>query len=163
MRRRDALTADDIGNRGQAIFYALMTDFAPPNQPIFRPHPLGDKFPTLDYHVELIGSKKRGRYFFAQIKATTLGYTVRERRLRISVSKTDIQRMLVFPAPTYLFGIDERQKVGFISSINEGSARAVNGLSTRFPINSANLRILWAEVDRFWEDRDMRLIGSHFR
>ncbi len=47
---------DDIGDRGQWIFSLLMTDLCPRrDQPWFRPRFLGDKFPTFDYLVELVG------------------------------------------------------------------------------------------------------------
>ena len=70
-------TKDDIGNRGEAIFELRMTDpHGPGGDPLFRPYHLGEKFPTLDYLVELVGLPAgRVGYFFAQVKSTGKGFT----------------------------------------------------------------------------------------
>jgi hypothetical protein len=51
-------TGDDIGGRGESIFYVLLTNFCGRSRPFFRPHFLGEKFATLDYLVELIDTDK---------------------------------------------------------------------------------------------------------
>jgi len=140
-----------------------MTEYTPPDEQLFRPFFLGDKFPTFDYYVELVGTRRGARFFFAQVKATTGGYTARARNLRVKVARVDVARMLSFPAPTYVFGIDERGKQGFLLSVNEGSATYLPSLSTRFPLNRANLHILWKEVESFWDNRNMVLRNSQFR
>lgn len=144
------IASDDIGSRGEAIFYALLTEFTLPHKPLFRPYFLGAKFPTLDFLVELIGTKKPGRYFFGQVKATTLGYTSRLRRLKAQLPIADTRRMLMFPAPTYVFGIDERMKQGYILSVNEGRPRKYTILPTTYPHVRENLNLLWKELNDFW-------------
>jgi hypothetical protein len=37
---------------------------------------------------------------------TTLGRTAEENRLRVQVTQDDIDRMVTYPAPTYVVGID---------------------------------------------------------
>src|SRR4051794_27024176 len=104
-------TKDDIGNRGEAIFKVRITDpHGPRKEPLFRPYPLGEKFPTLDFLVELVGVRAgRVAYFFAQVKATTRGLTRRPPvRLNVRVSQEDIDRMLIYPGPTYVVGIDSQ-------------------------------------------------------
>ena len=36
-----------------------------------------------------------------------MGYTAEENRLRVQVTQDDIDRMVAYPAPTYVVGIDE--------------------------------------------------------
>jgi hypothetical protein len=80
---------DDIGSRGEAIFELRITDpHGPGGDPLFRPYHLGEKFPTLDYLVELVGLPAGGvGYFFAQVRSTRKGFTKRPpARLAVKVS-----------------------------------------------------------------------------
>src|SRR5947209_14232604 len=109
---------DDIGERGEAIFKAEIMDFCGRNRPYFRAHFLGAKFATLDYLVELLGAGARALYFFVQVKTTRLGCTKRNPpRLKVKVTRTDVPRMALYPAPTYVIGIDEPPALAYIVSI----------------------------------------------
>ncbi len=82
------MSSDDIGNRGEAIFRVRITDpYGPDKTPLFRAYHLVEKFPTLDFLVELIGLPAgRVAYFFVQVKATTRGLARgAPARLRIDV------------------------------------------------------------------------------
>ncbi|CAN5704806.1 hypothetical protein BH23PLA1_BH23PLA1_44780 [soil metagenome] len=155
---------DDIGLRGESIFVVRITEPCGPDQsPLFRPHFLGEKFPTLDHLVELVGLEGRSAYFFAQVKTTTRGCTTTPpQRLRVSVSQVDINRMLVYPAPTYVIGIDERTEQAYIGSVNGIALGRIASLPTTYPLNSANLQVLWSEVERFWRRKKMILNNSAF-
>src|SRR5262245_23487334 len=115
------MSRDDIGTRGEAIFRVRITDpYGPDRTPLFRPCHLGEKFPTLDFLVELVGLPEgREAYFFVQVKATTRGLTRGQpARLRVSVLQHDIDRMLVYPGPTYVVGVDCRAERAYIASVN---------------------------------------------
>jgi hypothetical protein len=101
-------------------------------------------------------------FFFVQVKTTRQGYTQRNHRLKIQVVSEDIQRLIAYPAPTYVVGIDERNETGYISAILERHARRIASLSTAFPLDQAALDRLWQEVYTFWSNRDMRFTASHF-
>src|SRR5947209_12590410 len=97
-----------------------MTQICPGrNEAYFRPRFLGDKFPTFDYLVELVGSE--AYFFFVQVKSTRQGYRKGSgtRRLRVNVDRVDVHRMVVSPVPGYVVGIDEPQEVGYLLSMNE--------------------------------------------
>src|SRR5262245_34049516 len=113
---------DDIGSRGEAIFYVRITDFCGRSQPLFRPRFLGEKAQTLDYLVELVGAGERTPFFFVQVKTTREGYTKRSRppRLKVGVLRHDVGRLSLHLAPTYVVGIDERKEVGYILAVLEG-------------------------------------------
>jgi len=156
---------DDIGTRGEALFFVLLTQFCGRSRPFFRPHFLGDKFATLDYLVELVDAGSATPFFFVQVKTTTQGYTKQKdgkRRLKIQVSEADVRRMVLYPAPTYIVGIDERAEVGYIISANEEHLGRISSLPMDFPLNCTNLERLWNEVKVFWSQRDMRLRNSVF-
>ncbi len=61
------MAVDDVGDRGQWLFCLLRTQLcAGRNEPYFRPRALGDKSPTFDYLVELVGSE--AYFFFVQVQ-----------------------------------------------------------------------------------------------
>jgi hypothetical protein len=71
------------------------------NEPYFHPRFLGDKYPTFDYLVELVGYE--AYFFFVQVKSTRQGYRGGRgtRRLRVNVDRTDVGRMVGSPLPAY--------------------------------------------------------------
>lgn len=155
------MAREDIGERGQWLFSLLITDLCSRDDPFFRPRFLGDQYPTFDYIVEVVD--RPSYFFFIQVKGTRLGYTAEENRLRVRVTQDDIDRMVAYPAPTYVVGIDANAiGVGFLLSVNE-SRDNVASLSTRFKIDCAVLEQLRDEVIEFWSSRNMTLTNSRFR
>jgi hypothetical protein len=156
---------DDIGRRGEALFVLLCTRFCGRRGPFFRPYFLGDKFATIDYLVELVDAGPGTPFFFVQVKTTTQGYTrpkAGRKRLRVQVVPDDMQRLVLYPAPTYVVGIDERDEIGYIVSANHDGPVRIASLPTTFPLDCHNMARLWDEVKQFWEQRDMRLLQSVF-
>ena len=154
------MSKEDIGDRGQWLFPILMTELCGRAEPYFRPRFLGDKYPTFDFIVELVDHP--AYYFFVQVKGTNQGYTKDPVRLKIQVSQEDIDRMVAYPAPTYVVGVDVLLGVGFLLSVNEPRDR-VASLTTNFKISCETLRHLQDEVQAYWSSRDMVLVGSRFR
>ena len=155
------MAREDIGERGQWLFSLLMTDLCGRDDPFFRPRFLGDRYPTFDYIVEVVD--RPAYFFFVQVKGTTLGYTVEERRPRVQVTQDDIDRMVACPAPTYVVGIDANEiGIGFLLSVDEARGN-VASLTTRFGIDRVVLQQLRGEVVGFWSSRNMALTGSRFR
>jgi hypothetical protein len=157
----EQVAREDIGERGQWLFSLLITDLCGRDDPFFRPRFLGDKYPTFDYIIEVVD--RPWYFFFVQVKGTTMGYTAEENRLRVQVTQDDIDRMIAYPAPTYVVGIDVNAiGVGFLLSVNE-PRNNVASLTTRFRIDCGVLEQLRDEVIDFWSSRDMTLTGSRFR
>jgi hypothetical protein len=157
------VAVDDIGDRGQWLFCLLMTQICRGrNEPFFRPRFLGDKYPTFDYLVELVGSEEY--FFFVQVRSTRQGYRKGSgtSRLRVNVGREDVQKMFASPIPAYVVGIDEPQELGFVLSMNEPRQAGLGGLPTTHPLDCRNLRRLWQEVQAFWTSRNMVLVGSNF-
>jgi hypothetical protein len=151
---------EDIGERGEWLFRLLMTDLCGRSDPFFRPRFLGEKHPTFDFIVEVVDHPSS--FFFVQVKGTTQGYPVKERRLRVQVPQEDIDRMVAVPAPSYVVGIDVAMGAGFLLSVNEPRSK-VASLTTRHPIDCKTLADLRDEVVGFWSTRNMVLAGSRFR
>jgi hypothetical protein len=141
----------------------LLTQICPGrNEPYFRPRFLGEKYPTFDYLVELVG--REAFFFFVQVKATRQGYRQGRgsRRLRVNVDREDVRRMVASPVPVYVVGIDEPGELGYVLSMNEPRQAGLGGLPARHLLDCDNLQRLWGEVENFWSSRNMLLTGSHF-
>jgi len=130
--------------------------------PYFDAHFLGDKFPTFDFLVELVGAGRRRPYFFVQVKATRDGHTTNN-RLRVRVSQADVRRMVLFRAPTYVVGVDEPSERAYIIAVYGNMHNAISSLSTAYPLDATTLKILWEEVRDYWRGHQMHRTRSRFR
>ena len=153
---------NDIGDRGEHIFRVRITDPVGPNRmPLFRPVHLGEKFETLDFFVELIDPPAGRAYFFVQVKSTSQGYTkATPARLKVQVNQADIDTLRVYPAPTYVVGIDEKAERAYIVSVNDTAMGRISSLPTTYSLNAANLLLLWQEVEGFWRTKNMTFTSA---
>lgn len=153
------MSREDVGERAQWISNLLLTELCGRSNPYFRPRFLGDKYPTFDNIVELVDHPSC--FFFVQVKGTSQGYSARKSRLKVKVSKEDIDRMVAVKVPTYVIGVDTVKKVGFLVSVNEPRGK-IQTLTTAFEIDCKLLRELKDEVVKFWAVQNMNLTGSRF-
>ncbi|AFY33571.1 DUF4365 domain-containing protein [Calothrix sp. PCC 7507] len=153
---------DALGQRGEAIFTVLMTEFHSQAGPIFKPQFLGDKWQYVDFIVELVGNGQSVPFFFVQVKTTREGYTKQLKRLKVKVRKEHVMGLASYPAPTYIVGIDETQKRGYVVSANGENLSSLSSLSTNFLINHQNREILWHEVNNFWNQYKHKNLLSQF-
>src|SRR5262249_6400965 len=130
---------DLIGKRGEAIVCAALTAFCGRPLPYFDPHPLGEKCPTFDYLIELLGTGGKPAHFFVQVKATQQGYTSRTADLKIAVGVDDVRKMTNCPVPTYLIGVDEPAGLAFILSVHKRRRTGISSITTKYPLNPPNL------------------------
>lgn len=121
---------DAIGLRGESIFFVALTKLYGRPDPLFNPCFLGEKYPSVDYLVELNTSTAQIiPYFFAQVKTTRAGYTKRDHRLKVKIAERDTMRLAALPAPTYVIGVDEVTEATYIVSANERYAKGLSSLS----------------------------------
>ena len=159
--------SDFIGDRGEALTRARLTKIVRKNDtPFFRTYRLDSKAETLDFYVELVVAGKKRPYFFVQAKATRAGYTFRNdpvrERLCVQATKAKLEKLALFPAPTYLVGIDEDLERLFIISMRKKPTRNISSITTRYELNPQNLRLLWREVRDYWRGKKMRQTSSCF-
>lgn len=157
---------DFIGGRGEAIAFARLVRLcrADADVPYFWPHYLGEKCQTFDFLVELVDAGERTPFFFVQVKATRKGYTKTHTppRLRVAVSEQDVRRMVAYPAPTYVVGVQEDEERAFLVSVHGAMADAMPSITTAHELTCETLRRLWDEVREFWRGRDMARSASSF-
>ena len=154
---------DDIGERGESIFRVRITQpCGTKPEALFRAFFLGEKKPTLDFMLELVGLTNRSAYCFVQVKTTAKGLKLRSKTLKVGIKKRDVDRMVCYPGPTYIVGIDERNENAYIVSANEPVTKDLPSIPISYPLDCANLATLWKEVDDYWTSRDMILKKSVF-
>lgn len=140
-----------IGERGEAIFRVLLTRKHPTRGYLFdHPRFLGEKKRTIDFYVELFHKEYLIPFFFVQVKSTAEGYTLKEHRLKVQITATDMERLAAYPAPTYIVGIDEADEQGYIVSANGERKTGFASLCTDYPLNPDILALLWDEVAAYW-------------
>src|SRR5215213_10146123 len=113
---------DVTGFRGEKIVELCLTDYSAFPRPLFRPGFLGDKWPAVDFYVELNGVRGRRPYFLIQSKATSAALAANATSLRISSTRNDVQRLLRIPGPTYILGVHEPTRRVFAKSVHTGVA-----------------------------------------
>lgn len=152
-----------IGYRGEWIVELCLTDYSEFEKPLFRPAYLGDKWPVIDFYVELDLVRGKRPYFFAQVKSTSSPLAPESANLSISTRKKDVERLLRIPGPTYIFGVHEPSNRVFVQSIHTGMpAQAVTRISVANELTSMKLEALHREVREFWLANDYKPESSVF-
>jgi hypothetical protein len=54
--------------------------------------------------------------------------------------------IVLYPAPTYLIGVDERQEKAYIVAVHGSMNKKISSLSTAHELNGTSLKHLWDEV-----------------
>lgn len=154
---------DVVGFRGERVVELRLTDYSEFDEPLFRPGFLGDKWPGIDFYVELNGVRGKRPYFFAQVKSTSSPLAAGATHLNISCKKKDIEQLLRIPGPTYILGVHEPSRRVFVRSIHAGTpAQAITRLPLAYELTSTNLEVLHNEVREFWLANDHKPAASVF-
>jgi hypothetical protein len=143
---------DMTGFRGELIVQDILTNYQAFPEPLFRPGFLGDKWPSIDFYVELRNVRGRTPYFFVQAKTTGSAFPKNSRSLRISMKKQDVERLLQIPGPTYVFGIHEPSRRVFVRSVCLGMpVKGITCIPISNELTAGNLHVLHDEVRMFWK------------
>lgn len=154
---------NEIGQRGEALFIALLTKPVNGGKFLFRPQFLGEKWPDVDFIVELLDAGARTPYFFVQVKTTREAYTKKDNNLKVQVKLEKLKKLASYPAPVYVVGIDEVGEKGYIISGRKRWGKSLVSLPTQFPLNESNRKLLWQEVKDFWSIHGVYSTTSQFR
>lgn len=158
-----SLLQDVTGFRGEKIVELCLTEYSAFARPLFRPGFLGDKWPAVDFYVELNDVRGRRPYFLIQSKATYKTLAANATSLTISSTKNDIKRLLQIPGPTYILGVHEPTRRVFAQSVHTGVAvRGINKIQVTHELTPANLQNLYTEVRDYWRSTKHKPTTSVF-
>ena len=149
------------GDRGEAIVRLALTEYKSFPDPLFRPRLLGEKWPSLDFYVEVCEETCPRAFFFVQVKNETQPDDSRC-SCSVSLDADDVRRLTAFPAPTYLVGVDDKKRTGYICSIQEPRSMGVSRIPYEFELTEANLLKLKEEVLMFWRAQNKVAMHSSF-
>jgi hypothetical protein len=154
---------DVTGFRGEKIVELCLTDYSAFPKPLFRPGFLSDKWPAIDFYVELTGVRGSRPYFFIQVKTTGAALRNQATEIRILAKKNDVLRFLQIPGPTYILGVHEPSRRVFIRSVHNGiEPRAVTRIPLTHELTSKNLQNLYNEVRDYWSTTVQKPVFSVF-
>ena len=154
---------DVTGFRGEKIVELCLTEYEGLAFPLFRPGFLGDKWPAIDFYVELTTVPSMRLYFFGQAKATAGSLSPTAEALEVTADRNDIERLLEIPAPTYIFGIHEPSKRVFAKAVHSLTPRkAISKIPLAYELTMANLQKLHNEVVAHWSGASFKPKGSVF-
>ena len=121
-------------------------------RPLFKPTPLGGKYPTVDFIVDILAPNSDSiGFFFVQIKATE-GKINTARRLPISVVASKFNKLVAVPVPTYLIGADRQNEHSYIVTAWKKRNAGVSSIITDYSLKDDSVKIsLYKEVVRFWK------------
>ncbi len=151
-----------IGDRGESIFELAVTDYSRFARPLFRPSFLGDKWPSIDYYVELLGVPDCRPAMFVQVKSTAQPLSAGSHDIEISLGKVKCLSLFMVPGPTYLVGVHEPTRRAFILAIHSRPNRGIYRIPLKNELTSENLRLLYNEVAEFWKKHPLKPLTSAF-
>ncbi len=154
--------SDVIGKRGDATVQRQLLSYFGGLRPLFTPTFLGDKFPTFDLLVQLFEPPTTDAFFFAQVKTTRQGVRSRSRTLPVQLDRARVASALRFRVPSYLLSVDDLAEVVYVTAIDGRLSGGVAAVPTTRPLDAANARRLWDEVESFWKGVRRRRARSHF-
>jgi hypothetical protein len=163
MAKKQAELRDVVGVRGEKIVELCLTDYEQYQMPLFRPGFLGDKWPAIDFYVELLGSRRRNFFFFAQAKSTRRPLRAAATHVHISSKKKDVHGLIKTPGPTYMFAVHEPSKRVFVQCVHSKTpVRAITRISVANELTPPRLKALHDEVSLFWRANAFKPADSSF-
>ena len=144
-----------IGELGEAIFNVEIS-----RDLMFRPRHLGEKWPSSDFYVELIGPNEHF-FFIVQVKSTSRGLD-RSKYLKSKATAKKLRDLNRYSCPTYLAGVDINTNEVYLIPINKSLRRDLNKLPTSFALNKVNRRALFDDVYDFWTNSGLKTYKQNF-
>jgi len=148
--------SNETGDLGESIFNLVIS-----RDKIFRPRHLGEKWPTSDFYVELIGLKKH-YFFIVQVKSTSRGYDA-QGNLRIQASKKKLHKLNSYYCPTYLAGVDTDTEDVFMTAINKNKRKSISKMPVKFKLDQNSRKELFDEIIEFWENSKLDTYKRQFK
>jgi len=147
---------NEIGEIGEKIFNLVIS-----RDLIFRASPLGEKWPTSDFYIELIGPKEHF-YFIVQVKSTDEGINGAN-KLKINSPKDKLHKLNEYYCPTYIAGVDVKTEKVYLFPINTKKRKGVSGIPISHELDSVKRKKLFEDVKSFWSGTNVKTYKSKFK
>jgi hypothetical protein len=154
-----------IGKRGEALFVIAITQYCS-RKFWFEAFFKGEKAEGLDFEVQLIGSPVFHASFYVQVKTTgkPMRYSGvgKRRKILVRLNQSEAVKLGTMKVPVYVVGIDVYSGNAYIRNVKSGATRGFSGIPTRHRLNCKAIKMLWNEVQAFWNARPDGLMASEF-
>ncbi len=152
MSARRTVLRDVVGFRGEKKLELCLTNYQPYKLPLFKPGFLGDKWPVIDFYVELLGLRKHRLFFLAQSKATAKRLAPNDTHIQISSKRSDVHGLMKLPGPTYMFAVHEPSGRVFVQCVHARTPiKAITRIAVANELTPPRLKNLHDEVKSFWK------------
>lgn len=147
---------NEIGETGELIFNLnISRDYN------FRARHLGEKWPTSDFYIELIGPKEHF-YFIVQVKSTDQGINGAN-KLKIDIPKEKLHKLNEYYCPTYIAGVDVKTDKVYLFPINTKRRKGISGIPISYELDSVKRKKLFEDVKSFWTGTNVKNYKSKFK
>lgn len=83
-------------------------------RPLFRPAHLGEKYPVVDFIVDVLDPSENSiGFFFVQVKSTSKA-KAKSRTLALDIELEKFNKLAGIPVPTFLIGVDTQTEHAFL-------------------------------------------------
>jgi hypothetical protein len=148
---------DYVGNRGEILFRALITDRCGEDEPWFQETFLGEKHSITDFLVTLVNPTSGHASFYVQVKATKGRYTGTgpNRKLRVGITKAAMKELKQLNAPAFVVGVDIVTGKGYAVQITRDTPDTIPSIPLSNPLDCTRIKRIWEWVDQYWSSRTM--------
>lgn len=157
------MSSNQIGRRGEVL---VESEFLRPvyhgwNRPLFRAIHLGDKYPIVDYIVDLLDARERTTgFFYVQVKATDRDASGR-RRLPVRCDKLKYNALISLPIPTYLVGVNLFDDTLFVRAACRSRTQRLTSMTKSHSLATDSVKVtLYKEVRSYWKTHRIRMWKS---
>ncbi len=133
-------------------------------RPLFRATSLGEKYPTVDFIVDVLGREDVSLgFFFAQVKGTAAGLAP-QARLPVEISPDRFNRLVHLPAPTFVIGVDVIAETSYLVAAYKTRSARVSSIAKTYCLQDEGVKIkLYREVLDFWKSNRPSFRWTNFK
>lgn len=153
------MSQNQIGNFGELL---TETEFCRPvgkkyNRPLFRANNLGQKYPVVDFVVDLLDSREKSiGFFYVQVKSTDDPSAGKKKRLPIECPYHKYNAMVNLPVPTYLVGVDVWRETIYVLAAERTRKRKLSSIGKLHDLSADDIKVsLYKEVLSYWNEQSL--------
>jgi hypothetical protein len=153
------MSTEEIGRFGELL---TETGFLRParngfNRPLFRGHNLGEKYPAVDFLVDLLDKhERRVGFFYVQVKSTARSHAKSRKRLPVVCSLHTYNALVALPVPTYLVGANVVTEQLYVVAAHKFRNRDVASIVKSYDLSADEVKvILYEDVLNYWKSQTL--------
>jgi Domain of unknown function (DUF4365) len=130
-------------------------------RPLFKPTHLGEKYPVVDFIVDVLDPTENSiGFFFVQVKSTSAACAL-SRTLRLDVELEKYNKLAAIPVPTFLIGVDTQNESAFMIAAPKAVLRTFSSITKKHDLADDDVRVgLYKEVAEYWRKNRSHLIKA---